>query len=404
MIIKIKCSGTAELSIDTLIEFQGELKSLAKEDYEKLKKEILELGFCEPINIWREKRLIANGHQRLRTLKAMRKEGYEIPDIPCSFVFPDDEKDFARIVLSLTSQYGKIEKQGLYEYMHKHNIDIGYLEDSFRFPEINFDDFKIEFFEDDKYGDKDADAVPEARKTEIKLGDLFQLGNHRLLCSDSTIKENVEILMAGQKADMVYTDPPYGMNLETDRRGMGNTTTNYAPIVGDSEKFDPSHILKISAKTYWLWGADYYADQLPEGGSWIVWAKAHSEEENKVWGSSFEICWTLPKRKKEIWFERRIHMSDEHIAAHPTQKPIGTITRALHLEPDAHNIVDLYLGSGSTLIACQKTSRRCFACEIDPHYVSVVIRRWMAFTGEMAYRLNEDGSQTAYSEIDPEDS
>jgi DNA modification methylase len=196
-----------------------------------------------------------------------------------------------------------------------------------------------------------------------------------------------------QKADMVSTDPPYGMDLDTDRRGMGNTTTVYNKVIGDSEPFDPQHIIGAFPETPMiLWGADYYCQRIPNWseGSPIVWAKAHSEDENKVWGSSFETAWVWPKKKRLLWFIRRIHMGSEHEGTHPTQKPTEITTRALELFDIKPNgiVVDLFGGSGSTLIACEKTNRKCFMMELDPHYCGIIIERWQKYTGKKAELLN----------------
>jgi hypothetical protein len=148
--IEIKCQGATTVGIDDLIHFQGNLKSLDEENYHKLKLQILELGFCEPVSIWDSPDgfLIANGHQRLRTLSVMAKEGFEIPPIPVNFIFPSSMEEFTRIVLSLCSQYGKVEKDGLYEYCAKHSIPVEYLEKRLRLPELDVPKFKQEYYVD----------------------------------------------------------------------------------------------------------------------------------------------------------------------------------------------------------------------------------------------------------------
>lgn len=149
--IHIKAQGADSLPIEQITQFQGELKSLSKEAYEMLKSQLLELGFCEPITIWKKQdgtHLLANGHQRLRTLLKMKEDGHSIPYIPVSYVHPNDEQEFAKIVLSLCSQYGEVEKQGLYEYMSIHNIPVSYAETRLRLPEIRLPQFKSEFYQD----------------------------------------------------------------------------------------------------------------------------------------------------------------------------------------------------------------------------------------------------------------
>lgn len=147
--VEIKCSGAGTRKLEDLVYFQGDLKSLSKEAYNKFKSQILELGLIETINIWPERNLIANGHQRLRVLLQMKKEGIKVPeDIPVSYTHPKDEHEFAKFVLSLCSLYGKIERQGTYEYCIKHNIKVEFIENKLILPNLNAPRFKQEFFTD----------------------------------------------------------------------------------------------------------------------------------------------------------------------------------------------------------------------------------------------------------------
>jgi DNA modification methylase len=246
----------------------------------------------------------------------------------------------------------------------------------------------------------DEDEVPEPPiEPKTKLGDLYHLGRHRLLCGDSTDEATVARLMDGAKADMVFTDPPYGINLDTDYSKMGNTTTKYSQIKNDDKPFDFSAIWKMTDAPIWyVWGADYYPNTISEwnNGSIIVWAKAHSEDENKVFGSSFEISWRFPKTKKEIWFVRRIHMTDELLKAHPTQKPLALPRRALERDSKKDDLIlDFFLGSGTTLIACEEMGRICYGLELDPKYCDVIIQRWETLTGEKAKLISNAESAQA---------
>jgi DNA modification methylase len=231
----------------------------------------------------------------------------------------------------------------------------------------------------------------EDKTNRSKLGDLWKLGNHRILCGDSFDKSSIQKLLNNEKISLVFTDPPYGMDLDTDYSKMGNTTTTYDKIQNDDKPFDAESIMSLVTSPVWyIWGADYFPSSIKNWnkGSLIVWAKAHSEEENKVFGSSFEICWRYPKAKKEVWFIRRIFMTDEHIKAHPTQKPIELGTRAILKETKENDLVfDFFLGSGSTLIGAEKTNRRCYGIELEPKYVDVIIDRWEKLTGKTAERL-----------------
>lgn len=146
-LIDVKCKGSGVRDISQLESFQGELKVLSDENYNKLKKEILELGFCEPVTIWKNK--ILNGHQRVKTLTRMKDEGYDIPKIPVNIVNAKDKKEAKKIILSLTSQFGKITNQGLYDFMKEAEIGLDEVMDSFSFSDVNMKDVESLFGTDE---------------------------------------------------------------------------------------------------------------------------------------------------------------------------------------------------------------------------------------------------------------
>lgn len=414
MKVRVECKGSGYRDINALTEFQGNFKDLSKENYQKLKKEIIELGFSSPIHIWREN--ILDGHQRIRTLKKMRDEGFEIPLLPIVEVEAKDEKEAKKKVLSLTSQFGQITNQGLYEFLNESDIAFDEVKESFRFPEIDFDKFESEFYKESIEGEDD---VPDVKDAFVKMGEIWKLGRHRLLCGDSTDRVQVEKLMNGEKADMVYTDPPYGMNLDTDYSNKPRPGTLHSKLAsgrkydrGAVDDFSPSMMTSIFevfryCDEIFLWGADYYSENIPnrKDGSWVVWdkvTKADGVESNiaAFHGSNFELCWSKAKHKREI--ARIMHKGlasvENDKRQHLTQKPV-----ALHmwffdkLGKGKTNIVDLFLGSGSTLIACEKTNRKCFGSEIDPQYCQAIIDRWENFTGQKA--ILESVSKTAENQL-----
>ncbi len=304
----------------------------------------------------------------------------------------EDEKVGLAIADNRSSDLSEWDNEMLRQLSEEHDLT----------PWFEDDELLAEVLEPEQ-GKTDPDDVPEAPEEPItKPGDLWILGNHRLLCGDSTDVLALERLMDGQKADMVFTDPPYGMNLDTDYTKMGTSTKSYKPVHDDDKPFDAGAMMRLLPSPVWyIWGADYFCSSIPiwEQGSTLVWAKAHSEDENKVFGSSFELCWRYPKAKKELWFVRRIHMTDEHLKAHPTQKPCELPVRAI--EKDSKHgqlIVDLFGGSGTTLIACEKTSRHCRMMELDPAYCDVIVKRWEDFTGNTAVCVPSDQHFTEQQE------
>jgi len=252
------------------------------------------------------------------------------------------------------------------------------------------------------------DEAPEIRLTEIKLGQKYKLGNHTLVCGDATNKEHIDYLIKDNVIDMVFTDPPYGMFLDTDyskilgsKKSLGlknNIKGNkYEKVIGDNIDFDEkliTEIFKINAKEFVLFGVDYYINLLPnygKDGSISIWAKRSSNEQQKAIGNSFEIIWFSNKHKKKIynfeWFGVLSKDSTEEAKnrLHPTMKPIKLINLIFNdINKDYKNILDIYGGSGSTLIACEQLERNCFIMEIDPKYCQVIIDRWQNLTGQKA--------------------
>jgi len=240
------------------------------------------------------------------------------------------------------------------------------------------------------------DEIPEPPvEPKTKLGDIYQLGRHRLMCGDSTDLVSVERLMDGAKADMVFIDPPYGMDLDTDYTKMGDGGKKYDKVIADNKQFNAQFLMQMFdyCDEIFLWGADYYIEtlnrQYPDLGSWIIWDKYSDANRNGLldgkFGSSFETCWSKTKHKREI---ARVLVTTNYTARgdetriHPTQKPVALAQWFFERwAKDGTNIVDLFLGSGSTLIACEQTGKTCFGMELDPKYCDVIVARWENLTG-----------------------
>jgi len=217
--------------------------------------------------------------------------------------------------------------------------------------------------------------------------------------------------MDGETADMVFTDPPYGMFLDADyktnngpglykgkdmSRASGVTHRN---VAGDHGDFTPDLINTVFASfpycdEIFLWGADYYAELIParKDGSWVVWDKVTKADGDQsgvenFHGSNFELCWSKAKHKREL--ARIMHKGlasvENDKRVHPTQKPVALAEWFFERWGQGKTVIaDLYGGSGSTLIACEKTSRHCRMMELDPAYCDIIVRRWENLTGEKA--------------------
>lgn len=250
------------------------------------------------------------------------------------------------------------------------------------------------------------DEVPELPKEpKSKLGDLYQLDNHRLLCGDATKKEDVERLMDGKKADMVFTDPPYFMGFEGSIHSDGKKSYNarYDSIRNDSrvdlEFINEyiSFIKKYNKGAFYVFfgrlGIDIILDAINDAGlKWrniIIWDKGNHTLSNSDYMSKYEPLvygWVeehkfYNKPEFDIWELRRTLKND----LHPTMKPVELSDRAIINSSERNNIIlDFFGGSGSTLIACEKLNRICYMMEIDPIYIDVIIERWENYTGKKA--------------------
>ena len=271
-----------------------------------------------------------------------------------------------------------------------------------------------EIIVDEEPDDEAADVVPEIDEESepvTRPGDLWTLGGHRLLCGDAASQADVEKLMNGLKANMVFTDPPYGMNLNTDFTGIDRATKsdisakskNYDRVIGDDKDYDPSHLFRDFGycKEIFLWGADYYAERLPNKnkGSWFIWDKRAGIEDIEFTLSEFETCWSKNRHHRKIlryrWFGvmgTENPAEDIHCRIHPNQKPVKMFLWFIKKYSDENDIiVDPFLGSGSTLITCEKANRLCYGMEIFPRYCDVIIKRWADYTGEDPIR--QDGKK-----------
>ena len=349
---------------------------------------IKQCGYCSPIVI-DEDNVILAGHTRLKALKKLKWK--EVECVRKTGLTEEQKKKY-RILDNKTNELAE--------------WDFDLLEEEIDGLDFDGFDFGFEFNSGEDDAEIIEDEVPEVNEEiepTVKLGDIWQLGRHRLMCGDSTDKTTVERLMDGKKADMVFTDPPYGMNLDTDYSGMqgnGRKGKKYDKVIGDNEDFSPLLITSIfenfDCEEIFLWGVDYYFDLIPnfKDGSLIVWDKTLQTNGDAGYNSEFELLWSKTPHKKEVihfnWF-RYFGLSSQDIKTreHPTQKPLQVITPYIERHSKKNNIiVDVYGGSGSTLIACEQLDRTCYIMELDPKYCDVIIKRWETFTGKKAVKIN----------------
>ncbi len=400
-IIRVKNRSADAVSWKILQPFQGDLKEISKPNFEKLKRSVIKHGITKAADVWISPDgdyKCLDGHQRLKLYEWLEKKGYTVPLIPIAFVEADSESEAKEILLTHAGgSYGTITEQGLMDYMKGADLDLDFLNEQIVVPEIDMEAFEEKFktttVREHERG-KGEDDVPEVRKDpQTKLGDIWALGRHRLMCGNSVESSSLDKLLNGRKADMVFTDPPYGIGAvgSNGKIGADNLAKNgiYPTIIGDqtTETAKSAYNLSVEMKIPVLifWGGNYYSEFCPPNSGWIVWDKRGDMASNNF--ADCELAWTNTNKParcyKQLW-SGMIKEGESSKRVHPTQKPIALAQWCFENYGEPSNVLDLFGGSGSTLIACEKTDRQCFMMELEPHYVRVIIDRWEAFTGQKA--------------------
>ena len=389
--------------VKDLVPYAKNARLHSDEQVTQLVNAIKRFGWTTPILLDEQNEIIA-GHGRIMAAKSLKMT--EVPTIVLRGL-SDDEKAALRIADNKIAMNSEWDMDFLKDELKSLDL-LGFDLDLTGFGK---DELKTILADPIPEGKTDPDAIPENVETRCKPGDLWILGDHRLLCGDSTNIQHVEKLMNGEKADMVFTDPPYGIDLDTDyskmhgpvfskRDGVYRETKkrSYRKIENDSEKIalNPILVLFENIREIFIFGGDYL--DLPPAGSWVVWDKSVEEKYDNMFGSSFELCWSLKKHKRliaRIQWRGFYGVADDtnpngkSAKVHPTQKPAKLAEWFFERwgKPD-DLVVDLFRGSGSTLIAGEKTGRKCYGMEIDPHYCDIIIERWEKFTGKQAQLSN----------------
>jgi len=375
-----------EVSIADLLPYANNARTHSAEQIKQVAASIKEFGFTNPILI-DENNVIIAGHGRLQAAKSLG-----MASVPVRILdnLTDDQKKAYVIAdnqLALNAGWDiellKIEL----EELKLNDFDLAL---------TGFDDdFISGLLHKDTEGLTDEDATPEPPEDPVSvLGDVWILGNHRVMCGDSTSIDAVEKLMDGQKADMVFTDPPYGVSYQSNGR-----KEKFDVLINDDKILDISPIIEVFSNGWvFVWTSwkvvDKWIDVFKGYGypsNMIVWHKKGGGigDLKKTFSSDYEMAlvWhrgaeLTGKRIGSVW---SIGKDGSSTYVHPTQKPVALGEEAIDKTTLHENkILDLFGGSGSTLIACEKTNRNAFLMELDPKYVDVIITRWQDFTGQVA--------------------
>ena len=368
------------INIDELIPYENNAKIHTDEQIEQIKKSILEFGNNDPIAIDKDN-IIIEGHGRLLALKELGYKQVEV--IKLEHLTEEQRKAYTLIHNKLTMNTGFDMDLLIEELQNIQDIEMG----DFDF-NIQIEELESQEVEEDEY------EVELPKEPKAKLGDIYQLGNHRLMCGDSTNENDVKKLMNNDKADMLFTDPPYNV-------AFNGRSGNFEVIANDNlsdEEFNIfinkiiNIIKKINPPIYYIWcNWKFYGilQEKLEYKNCIVWAK-NVFGLGKGYRHQHEFCLfngTIDseiKNESDLW-----EISKDTNYIHPTQKPVALCGRALSNHKKVKNILDLFGGSGSTLIACEQLNRKCYMMELDPKYIDVIIDRWETLTGNKAVLLHE---------------
>lgn len=339
---------------------------------------IKEFGWTNPVLLDGENGIIA-GHGRL--LAAQKLGQTEVPTIELSHMTDAQKRAYVIADNKLALNAGWDNDMLFAEFMELK--DAGY-------------DLELTGFTDDEIkkltpdiineGLTDEDAVPEAGPEPVtKPGDIWVMGKHRLMCGDSLATTDIDSLMTGVVPNAVVTDPPYGIGIDGQKKSVSknpkHNRKHHEKKGWDSERPDASvfnWIVALGVPSV-IWGGNYFADLLPATRGWLYWNKG----QDGLTMSDGELAWTTEDKPLR---SRTINRAKLRGSVHPTQKPVEIIEFSIEYlsTPKKGAVLDLFSGSGTLAIACEKNDHRAFMMERDPGYCDVIVKRWQDFTGQKA--------------------
>jgi DNA modification methylase len=353
--------------------------------FEKLVKSIKEFPKMLDIRpiVVNDDMIVLGGNMRLKACKAAGLK--EVPIIKASELTEDEQRQF--IIKDNVSggewDWDMLANEWDSEHLEAWGLDVP-----------NFGGTELEAVEDD------FDEEPPENPITV-LGDLYEIGEHRLLCGDSTNVDNVLKLIGNDKKFSIYTDPPYGINLDGDNSKRGGDTSlmkgglNLQSFKDDTIQYavDAYNITREfkPLKEVW-WGANYYCHHLPQSNNWLVWDK-RVEDKMRNTNSDCELAYVIDGHNsvrifRHLW-NGLIKASEKgERRVHPTQKPIELASYCFNSYEMGNTILDLFGGSGATMVACHQTKRNCLMMEFEPHYCDVIVKRMIKLDPNLTVKRN----------------
>ena len=372
-----------KVDINELISPEYNPRQITDDEMEKLKNSINEFGYVAPIIVNKYNNHIIGGNQRYEALKSL---GYT--DVDVVFVDEPDlnrEKALNIALNKISGEWDFVKLADIIDELELNDFDI---------PLTGFDEQELENFYIEEENPKEHEPVevaeddydePDDLEVTVQTGDIYILGNHRLMCGDSTKKEDVALLMEGKQADMVFTDPPYDLEDNYSTIIFKNTKANAEIFIMTNERKLAHIIVKYDKYFRRLFAVDFKVAHLINSNAPMTQVDfiGHFRKEPPTTFNNLNDHFTTliesPKTSK----------TQEHNFNHKHCKNITLPSEFIkHFSNEKENILDLFGGSGSTMIACEQLNRNCYMMELSPHYCQVIIDRWEQFTGKKALKLN----------------
>lgn len=392
------------ISVDKLTPDPNNARKHEKADVKAVQNSIDKFGMCDPIGIWGDENMIVEGHGRLLALKQL---GYtEAPCIRLDHLDEEGRKMYA-LAHNKTAELSSWDNDKVKATI-KSLAEYSVSASDFGFDLSEFEERK----EVEEVELEDAEEEAEESEPRVKAGEVWQLGRHRLMCGDSTDKADVLKLLDGARADMVFTDPPYGVNVEGGKNNntiAGDLTQTAIPF---SFEICTEVATKDAARFYFCGGEanislyfklfERYLRQMPR---LLVWVKENQVLSHNNYHKQYElIFFGYKKGGGNVWYGSRkmedasdvwnVSRDPSKTYVHPTQKPVELPARAIRNSSKEGDIVfEPFSGSGSTMLACEQLNRICYAMELDPKYCEATIQRWEQLTGKTAVKIEEDAEE-----------
>lgn len=400
-----------EIDIDCLVPYENNAKEHTRAQIDAVEASIKEFGFRAPVIVWRNADgmlEVVAGHARITAAKNLG-----IRKVPC--VSCDDLSDAQRRAYTLVDNQTTM-MTGWDSDMLAYELDV--LSDEFDMTSLGFTDEMVGMADEVEAED---DEMPEVVECRAKRGEIWQLGAHRIMCGDSTCREDVEKLVGGGFCDLLLTDPPYnvalGQHMRPSELKQLHRRTDGLVIENDSwededafvqflkSAFDNAMAALNPGAAFYIWHADNqrmnFLKACEQSGMTIreclVWAKNTFALGRQDYQWRHEPClYGWKDGAAHNWYSDRKQSTVLEFdkptanAEHPTMKPVGLMAYLIQNSTKrGDTVLDVFGGSGSTLIACEETGRKCLSMELDPHYCDVIIARWEELTGEKAVLVSE---------------